>query len=126
MVHADQWTGDYPYQYRTYKQNDANGTEGKHDYLQLYPALNTMYKGYAFALGYDESHGHTHALDSVKETPRTQKKEQLANCIPCKTPQYTAQVKMRRRYGSVSATNDMIDQFDEPIIAIIATRTTPP
>lgn len=51
VVHADQWAGDYPYQYRTYKQNDANGTEGKHDYLQLYPALNTMYKGYAFALG---------------------------------------------------------------------------
>ena len=45
VVHADQWAGDYPYQYQTYKQNDANGTEGKHDYLQLYPALNTMYKG---------------------------------------------------------------------------------
>ena len=49
VVHADQWAGDYPYQYQTYKQNDANGTEGKHDYLQLYPALNTMYKGHCSA-----------------------------------------------------------------------------
>ena len=23
VVHADQWAGDYPYQYRSYKQNDA-------------------------------------------------------------------------------------------------------
>ncbi len=115
VVHADQWAGDYPYQYRTYKQNDANGTEGKHDYLQLYPALNTMYKGYAFALGYDEAHGHTHSLDTVKETPRTQKKEQLANCISCKTPQYTALVNAEGDTAYQGKFNDMIDQFDEPI-----------
>ena len=27
---------------------------GKKNYLETYPALNTMYKGYAFALGYDQ------------------------------------------------------------------------
>ena len=109
--------GDYPYQYRTYKQNDANGTEGKHDYLQLYPALNTM--------NADDEAMAIRTLDSVKSA-RTQKKEQLANCISCKTPQYTALVNAEAD-TAYQKFNDMIDQFDtSPSAAITATRTTPP
>lgn len=115
VVDADAWANAYPNQYATYKENDMNGTEGKHNYLELYPALNTMYKGYAFALGYDEAHGHTHSLETVKETPRTQKKEQLANCITCKTPQYTALVNSEGDSAYQGKFKDMIDEFDEPI-----------
>ena len=90
VVEADSWSSTYPNQYNSYKENSSNNSDGKADYLELYPALKTMYKGYAFALGYDEAQGHTQSLDSVKNTPRTQKKEQPANCISCKTPQFTA------------------------------------
>ena len=52
VVVADSWKDIYPDQYKTYKENDANSPDsGKHNYLELYPALNTMYKGYAFAFG---------------------------------------------------------------------------
>ena len=50
-----------------------------------------MYAGYGFAKGYDEAAGHPYSLQSVAETPRVNENT-LANCITCKTPQYTAMV----------------------------------
>ena len=41
--------------------------------------------------------------------------EQLANCISCKTPQYTALVNAEGDTAYQGKFNDMIDQFDEPI-----------
>ncbi|WP_418830167.1 ammonia-forming cytochrome c nitrite reductase subunit c552 [Paraeggerthella sp.] len=116
VVVADSWKDIYPDQYKTYKENDANSPDsGKHNYLELYPALNTMYKGYAFALGYDEASSHVYSLKSVKETPRTIKKEQLAGCITCKTPQFTAMVNEKGEGVYKEKFNDMIGQFTEPI-----------
>ena len=96
VVTAESWKDAYPDQYASYMENKSNAPlqDGgdKHNYLELYPALNTMYKGYAFALGYDEAASHLYTLQSVKETPRTTQKEQLAGCITCKTPQFTAMV----------------------------------
>ena len=112
---TDSWKSAYPNQYATYEMNNENSIEGKHDYLQLYPALNTMYKGYAFALDYDEAYGHTYSLDAVKNTLRTIKKEQLANCITCKTPQFTALVNSEGDGVYKKTFKEMIDQFDEPI-----------
>ena len=60
VVVADAWKDAYPHQYETYKQNEDNSPEsGKDNYLETYPALNTMYKGYGFAKGYDEAASHT-------------------------------------------------------------------
>ncbi|WP_172136415.1 ammonia-forming cytochrome c nitrite reductase subunit c552 [Adlercreutzia sp. ZJ473] len=116
VVVADEWSGLYPNQYATYEANEANGPEsGKHNYLELYPALNTMYKGYAFALGYDEASSHVYALQSVSNTPRTTQKEQLANCITCKTPQFTAQVNSEGDGVYAKKFNDLIGTFTEPI-----------
>lgn len=119
VVVADSWKDIYPDQYKTYKDNEANkplqnGGE-KHNYLELYPALNTMYKGYAFALGYDEAAGHPYTLQMVKETPRTVKKEQLAGCITCKTPQFTKMVNDEGEGVYKEKFNDLIGEFDEPI-----------
>ena len=115
VVEADSWANAYPNQYNSYKANSSNNSEGKADYLELYPALKTMYKGYAFALGYDEAQGHTQALDSVKNTPRTQKKEQLANCISCKTPQFTATVNSGNTEIYKQKFNDTVGQYTEDI-----------
>ncbi|MEG1435631.1 MAG: ammonia-forming cytochrome c nitrite reductase subunit c552 [Gordonibacter sp.] len=116
VVKAESWKEAYPDQYQTYLNNESNSPDsGKHNYLELYPALNTMYKGYAFALGYDEASSHLYALTSVKETPRTTKKEQLAGCITCKTPQFTALVNSEGDGVYKEKFNDMIGEFDEPI-----------
>ncbi len=116
VVTAESWKEGYPDQYASYMKNEANSPDsGKHNYLELYPALNTMYKGYAFALGYDEASSHLYTLTSVKETPRTTKKEQLAGCITCKTPQFTATVNKEGDGVYKNKFNDMIGQYTEPI-----------
>ncbi|WP_165061794.1 MULTISPECIES: ammonia-forming cytochrome c nitrite reductase subunit c552 [unclassified Adlercreutzia] len=116
VVEAAEWAGLYPDQYDTYMKNLENSPQsGKHNYLELYPALNTMYKGYAFALGYDEASSHLYTLESVKNTPRTVKKEQLANCITCKTPQFTALVNADGDEVYKQKFNDLIGDFTEPV-----------
>ena len=116
VVHADAYAEVYPNEYATYLENEANSPDsGKHNYLELYPALNTMYKGYAFALGYDEASSHLYTLESVSSSPRTIKKEQLANCISCKTPQFTALVHSEGETVYTEKFNDLIATFDEPI-----------
>lgn len=116
VVLAESWKDAYPNQYATYLENEANSPDsGKHNYLELYPALNTMYKGYAFALGYDEASSHLYTLQSVSESPRTTQKEQLANCITCKTPQFTALVNSEGDGVYAQKFNDTIGQFTEPI-----------
>lgn len=116
VVLAESWKDIYPDQYNSYMANEANSPDsGKHDYLELYPALNTMYKGYAFALGYDEASSHLYTLQSVSESPRTTQKEQSANCITCKTPQFTALVTKEGDTVYAQKFNDLIGQFTEPI-----------
>ena len=116
VVTADSWKDAYPNQYATYKENEANSPDsGKHNYLELYPALNTMYKGYAFALGYDEASSHLYTLKSVSETPRTTQKEQMANCITCTTPQFTRLVETEGDEVYTREFSDTIGQFTEPI-----------
>ena len=116
VVTADSWKDAYPNQYATYKENEANSPDsGKHNYLELYPALNTMYKGYAFALGYDEASSHLYTLKSVSETPRTTQKPQKANCITCKTPQFTRLVETEGDEVYTREFSDTIGQFTEPI-----------
>ena len=116
VVLAASWAEIYPDQYETYLANEENSPDsGKHDYLELYPALNTMYLGYAFALGYDEASSHVYSLTSVTESPRTTEKEQLAGCITCKTPQFTALVAEEGEEIYLEAFNDLISDFTEPI-----------
>lgn len=116
VVVADSWKDIYPNQYNSYKANEANSPDsGKHNYLELYPALNTMYKGYAFSLGYDEASSHVYTLESVSNSPRTIQKEQLANCITCKTPQFTAKVGAEGDSVYSMKFNDLIGTFTEPI-----------
>ena len=119
VVTAESWKDAYPDQYASYMENESNAPlqngGDKHNYLELYPALNTMYKGYAFALGYDEAASHLYTLQSVKETPRTTKKEQLAGSITCKTPQFTKMVEDEGEGVYKEKFNDLIDEFDEPI-----------
>lgn len=115
VVTAASWEEAYPNEFKTYEENAANkpGAD-KHNYLELYPALNTMYKGFGFAKGYDEAASHLYTLDSIKATPRVNEKT-LANCITCKTPQYTALVNKNGDGEYTKPFAESIGQFTEPI-----------
>jgi nitrite reductase (cytochrome c-552) len=114
VVVADSWKDIYPSQYATYKENESNSPEGKMNYLEEYPELTTMYKGYGFAKGYDEAASHSYSLQSVSETPRISDKT-LANCITCKTPQYTAMVNSEGDSAYSKPFADVISEMTEPI-----------
>ena len=114
VIKAEEWAGLYPHQYETWKANEANSPEGKDNYLETYPALRTMYKGYGFAKGYDEAASHSYTLLSIKETPRVGEAT-LANCITCKTPQFTAMVNEQGDGVYAQKFSDLIDEFDEPV-----------
>lgn len=114
VITAAMWKDTYPEQYETYMENQANSPEGKIDYLEEYPELKSMYEGYGFAKGYDEAASHNYTLDSIKATPRVNEKT-LANCITCKTPQFTAMVNAEGEETYTKPFADLIDQFNEPI-----------
>ena len=73
-----------------------------------------MYKGYGFAKGYEEAASHSYTLESIKATPRVNEKT-LANCITCKTPQFTAKVNAEGDDVYTIPFADMIDLFNEPV-----------
>lgn len=115
VVLSDQWQALYPNQYETWKSNESNSPDsGKDNYLETYPALNTMYKGYGFSRGYDEAASHMYTLVSITETPRVNDST-LANCITCKTPQYTAMVQAQGDSAYALPFSDVISQMTEPI-----------
>lgn len=115
VVSAEQWKDIYPDEYATYMENAANSPDsGKHNYLELYPALNTMYKGYGFAKGYDEASSHLYTLDSIRATPRVNA-DTLANCISCKTPQFTNTVNTQGEQVYQQKFSELIDQYTEPV-----------
>lgn len=94
--------------------NESNSPQGKQDYLTEYPELVTMYAGYGFAKGYDEAAGHPYSLQSVAETPRVNENT-LANCITCKTPQYTAMVNSEGDSAYQKPFAEVLMQMTEPI-----------
>ena len=115
VVVAEQWQGLYPNQYRTWLDNEANSPEsGKDNYLETYPQLATMYKGYGFAKGYDEAASHSYTLRSIAETPRVSEKT-LANCITCKTPQYTAMVQAEGDSAYAKPFGEVLALMTEPV-----------
>lgn len=114
VVVADSWKDIYPNQYQTYKANESNGPEGKQNYLTEYPELVTMYAGYGFAKGYDEAASHAYTLQSVSETPRVNENT-LANCLTCKTPQYTAMVNSEGDAAYQKPFAEVLMEMTEPI-----------
>ena len=115
VITAEEWSGLYPLQYSTIMENEENSPDsGKHDYLETYPALNTMYKGYGFAKGYDEAASHSYTLHSVTNTPRVNDKT-LANCLTCKTPQFTAMVNSQGEGAYALSFSELAAQMTEPV-----------
>ena len=59
------------------------------DYLEQDPYLVNIYEGYGFSKDYKAARGHEYTLEDVTGTARPHAK---ANCITCKTPDFTKMV----------------------------------
>lgn len=84
VVRADEWAAVYPEIVASYHANDDNSY--RVDYLEEDPYIRTLYDGFGFAKDYTSAIGHTYTLEDVAETERP---HALANCLTCKTPDYT-------------------------------------
>ena len=71
----------------TMGQNAENSTA--EDYLEQDPYLVNIYEGFGFSKDYMAARGHAYTLEDVANTGRPHPK---ANCITCKTPDFTKMV----------------------------------
>ena len=74
----------FPYVSATMHANDQNSYIT--DYLEQDPYLVNIYQGFGFAKEYGSARGHEYTLADVAATARP---HALANCLTCKTPNFT-------------------------------------
>lgn len=87
VITAAEWEAYYPEIVASQKLN-AENTE-RVSYPEENPNIQVLYDGMAFSFDYTSAIGHAYTLDDIGETTRPHK---LANCLTCKTPDYTALV----------------------------------
>ena len=83
-VTAADWQETYPYIVASMGANKSNTYIT--DYLEQDPYLVNIYEGFGFAKEYGSARGHEYTLEDVNATARP---HALANCLTCKTPNFT-------------------------------------
>lgn len=84
VISADEWRELYPEIVESMESNSENNY--RISYLDEDPYLTNVYEGYGFAIDYTSAVGHTYTLEDVHETQRP---HPLANCLTCKSPNFT-------------------------------------
>ncbi len=84
VISADEWAAVYP---DIVVSMGANSENSYHvSYLEESPYLVNIYEGYGFAKDYESARGHSYTLEDVAATARP---HATANCLTCKTPNFT-------------------------------------
>ena len=109
VVGADQWAAQYPDIVASFKANEDNKIV--FDHVEEYPMIAAVYEGMAFNTYYNAARSHSYSLEDVQATGRP---HALANCLTCKSADYTAVVNK----NGVSA-------YKEEFAAMAATLQTP-
>lgn len=89
VVSAEEWAAVYPEIVASYKANSENTYRISYLAEDQDPYLVNIYEGYGFAKDYTSAIGHEYCLEDVMNTQRP---HPLANCLTCKTADYTALV----------------------------------
>ena len=114
VVTAAEWASYYPNEYGTYMKNADNMGDpaGRIKYTETNPDIQILYHGMGFAFDYTEAIGHNYTLDDIGETTRPHK---LANCITCKTPDFSAMVNAMGTDAYSMDFEEVYAQMEEPI-----------
>ena len=105
VITAAEWGEVYPEIYASYMENQENSY--RVDYLEEDPYLKTVYEGFGFAKDYTSAVAHTYTLEDVYNTERP---HALANCLTCKTPDYT---KLVNDMGKDAYTLDFAETYEK-------------
>ena len=89
VITAEEWSTYYPEVYASHMANADNNPQPRVAYPEQDPNIQVLYQGMAFSFDYTEAIGHSYTLEDIAETTRPHK---LANCLTCKTADYTALV----------------------------------
>ena len=84
VISAEEWRALYPEIVESMESNSDNNY--RISYLDEDPYLTNVYEGYGFAIDYTSAVGHTYTLEDVHNTQRP---HPLANCLTCKSPNFT-------------------------------------
>ncbi len=109
-VNASDWQSTYPYIVATMGANDKNTIII--DYLEQDPYLVNLYEGYGFAKEYGSARGHEFTLQDVSSTARP---HPLANCLTCKTPNFTKLVNDMGVGAYTMGFNDVLATMEENV-----------
>lgn len=85
VVAATQWKEQYPDIYASFIANEENSIV--FDHVEEYPMISVVYEGMAFNKYYNAARSHSYSLEDVQATGRP---HALANCLTCKSADYTA------------------------------------
>ena len=87
VVTAEEWAQHYPEIAASLRMDEENTERVK--YTETDPDITILYDGMGFSFDYTSAIGHAYTLQDIAETTRPHK---LANCLTCKTPDFTALV----------------------------------
>ena len=109
-VNASDWKEAYPYIVATMGDNDKNSYVI--DYLEQDPYLVNIYEGFGFAKDYGSARGHAYTLEDVD---KTQRPHASANCLTCKTPNFTKLVNDQGEGVYTMPFADVMSQMEEAV-----------
>ena len=88
IITAEEWAETFPEITASYKATAENTYIV--EYLEQDPYLKNLYEGFGFAKQYGSARGHEYSLEDLAETARP---HPLANCLTCKTADFTKLVQ---------------------------------
>ena len=110
VITAEEWSKMFPEIYASYMKNLENSEA--EDHVKEYPAISVLYEGMAFNTYYNSARGHQYTLEDVNATGRP---HPLANCLTCKTPDYTALVNETGVTAYKLDFAEVFSQVSEPV-----------
>ncbi|MCR5294920.1 MAG: ammonia-forming cytochrome c nitrite reductase subunit c552, partial [Lachnospiraceae bacterium] len=110
VITADEWAAIFP---EHAVSMGANAENSYHvSYLEEDPYLVNLYEGYGFARDYESARGHAYTLEDVAATARP---HATANCLTCKTPNFTKMVNDQGAGVYSMDFNEVYEQMNECI-----------
>ena len=112
VITADEWKEAFPEIVASLEANAENTYRISYLDEDQDPYLKNIYEGYGFAKDYTSAIGHSYTLEDVQKTERP---HALANCLTCKTPDFTKLVNDLGEEVYMYDFNEVFDQMNENI-----------
>ena len=122
VISAAEWEEYYPEIVASMKATADNNPDDRAEYPEENPDIQILYDGMAFSFDYTEAIGHEYTLQDIAATTRPHK---LANCLTCKTPDFTALVNNEGQSAYALTFDEVYPSMNENISCYNCHGNTP-